>query len=562
MTLIPFSKRYPDEFLTRSEDNFDVFLDKLKLFYNKTRMDIQDGKIARRNLNYRFNYEEELRDVKINQKGIDIGEVASEFNDMLKGCIRHQDPTTAFNIIPPSLLAAVAGITLTSLYNPNTCWDFISGKLCLYEKKITRMLGSLVGWSDANGLIVTGGKQAIAYAIKNGIDRASCNGCVNLDDYVVICSVLAHYSIEHVCHFLGVSPENCIRVPAHPSGEMDLHAFQEIIQRSISKNKKIAAVIAVGGGTINLVPDPILSIKATIDAIAQSHHLDYIPYLHVDSVITWSWLAFGDDPVQFFNQQTSSKVSKKIQHVTSKLTGIKYADSFAADFHKTGFCPYSASVFIVRDSSGLLGMAPSEYFFQENQSFGEMEPFRYTFENSRSGIPIVSIWITLRKMGLEGIREFVLYQLEVCELFKQKIQENYSDHFELLNTHSNGWEIVFKPHFRQKQSWDHLQNSSTNEQEEYINYCYAFLNDLWYRPLEDETQRYPVIGFVRKYSRNIHEKSFPAFLIHPTSPHYDENAIEEMIKSIFEAKIAFDLKQTTLATASAETYLYEMTPPR
>jgi len=37
MPLIPFSARYSDEFLSRTEDNFDVFLEKLKLFYDKTR---------------------------------------------------------------------------------------------------------------------------------------------------------------------------------------------------------------------------------------------------------------------------------------------------------------------------------------------------------------------------------------------------------------------------------------------------------------------------------------------------------------------------------------------
>ena len=55
---------------------------------------------------------------------------------MLEGCIRHQDPTAAFNIIPAPMLDVVAGLTLINLYNPNCTWDFISGKLCLFEKKL------------------------------------------------------------------------------------------------------------------------------------------------------------------------------------------------------------------------------------------------------------------------------------------------------------------------------------------------------------------------------------------------------------------------------------------
>lgn len=562
MSFVPFSQKYPGEFLSRTEDNFELFLEQLRLFYNATREDIQDGKGSRRKLNNRFEYKNELKNIRANQKGISSKKIASEFNDMLQGCIRHQDPNTAINIIPAPLLASVAGIALTSLYNPNPCWDFLSGKLCLYEKKIVRMLGNLIGWSRSDGFVITGGKQSLAYAIKNGIRRASMNRPVRMNDYVVVCSCLSHYSIEHVCHYLGIDAENCLRVPAHPSGEIDLQAFEQTLQRAISQNKRIATVIAVGGGTIDLIPDPISSIKKSIDDITKRHSLDYTPYLHVDSVITWAWLAFENNPT-YFSNHTIPNVSKKIQHVLFQLSGIQYADSFAADFHKTGFCPYAAGVFVAKDSANLAGMTPDGFIPKDNLCFGELEPFRQTFENSRSALAIVSIWIALRTMGLEGLRQYVLYQLDVCELFKQQIRENYSDHFEILNDLSNGWEIVFKPHFRRKLSWDQLQKSPSNEQQEYIDDCHAFLKDLWHGPLGNETQRYPVIGFIRKYSRKgAHEHSFPAFLIHPTSLHYDEREIEQMIRNICEAKVAFDLKNTALTSSSVDEYLCNVVTPR
>ena len=65
MPLVPFSKRYPNEFLTRTEDNFGMFLEKLKLFYDKTREDIGDGKVSRRILNKRFSYQKELKDIPL-----------------------------------------------------------------------------------------------------------------------------------------------------------------------------------------------------------------------------------------------------------------------------------------------------------------------------------------------------------------------------------------------------------------------------------------------------------------------------------------------------------------
>ncbi|HSX13191.1 MAG TPA: pyridoxal-dependent decarboxylase, partial [Chlamydiales bacterium] len=291
MPLVPFSKKYPGDFLDRTEDNFTTLLEKIRLFHKETKADIQECSAARRKLSRRFNYQEELKNIKISQKGVSTDEVLVEFNDMLSGCIRHQDPTTAFNIIPSPLFDSVAALTIAGLYNSNPCWDFISGKLCLYEKKIVRMLGDLVGWTHADGFVVTGGKQAIAYAIRSGIGRARGKNPQKMDEYVVFCSATAHYSIEHVCNYLGINSENCVRVATCPTGEIDLEIFRKKLEQAISQGKKVAAVIAVAGATINLVPDPIFLIKQAIDEVVTANQLNYTPYLHVDSVITWAWLA-------------------------------------------------------------------------------------------------------------------------------------------------------------------------------------------------------------------------------------------------------------------------------
>jgi glutamate/tyrosine decarboxylase-like PLP-dependent enzyme len=559
MPLEPFSERYPDEFLDRSEGNFHVLLEKMRLFYAATREGVSDGRCARRGMGKRFNYKEELEGIRVNQEGITSEEVAYELNDMLEGCIRHQDPTTAFNIIASPMFDAVAALALTSLYNPNVCWDFISGKLCLYEKKIVRMLGKLVGWSGADGFVVTGGKQAFAYAIRNGIARASHGKQGEMSEYVVLCSAVAHYSIEHVCDLLGISPGNCLRVAARATGEMDLQDLREKLESSFLQGKKIAAVIAVGGATIDLVPDPILLVRKVIDKVARDYELSYSPYLHVDSVITWAWLSFrGRLPTL---SETTPQIRRKIESVVTKLRAIQYVDSFAVDFHKTGFCPYAAGVFIARDTENLAGTATRGYVIPENPEFGSLEPLRQTFENSRSAQPIVSIWVALRRMGLKGLRQFVLYQLEVCEAFKHKIRQSYSDHFEILNDQSNGWEIVLKPHFLESISWDSLQQASPHEQQAYTRECYALINEYWYAPLEEGRREYPVIGFVPKYSRkNIHEKAFPAFLIHPTSLHYDESAIDDMLEKIIGVKSAYDLQRH--AFAGSYKLLHEMVPPR
>jgi glutamate/tyrosine decarboxylase-like PLP-dependent enzyme len=562
MNFIPFSEKYPNEFLNREEDNFDVLLSKINAFYNRAKSGIQDGTVSRRVLETRFNYEDELKKSIDCENPISSEEVADEFSDMFKGCIRHQDPSAAFNIIPTPLFDTIAGITIASLYNTNACWDFISGKLCLYEKKLVKILGHLVGWNNPNGLVVTGGKQALAYAIKSGINRANVDSTC-IEDYVVICSSLAHYSIEHVCSFLGMIPENCLRVLSNPNGEINLDSLKSIIQKAISQGKKIAAIIAVGGATINLIPDPIKEIKQIIDDAVHAYSLEYVPYLHVDSVITWAWLSFIQDENYLKGLDLKYEVHKKIKNVCDKLKGINLADSFAADFHKTGFCPYAAGVFISKDSYGLSSLISNGYITPENPSFGECEPYRVTFENSRSALPIVSSWISIRKMGLKGLREYITYQLEVSCLFSKLIKLKYRHHFEILNIQSNGWELVLKLNFNQNFDWDRLQNSSKEDQKEYIEDCYGFANYLWYSPIDKQNFHNPVIGFVPRYSRKgSHEKSFPAFLIHPTSLHYDETTVNEMLQKIVEMKLSYEANQRLQKLAQHASRFQEITPPR
>jgi glutamate/tyrosine decarboxylase-like PLP-dependent enzyme len=563
MKLIPFAEQYPGEFLERNEGNFNVFFDKLTQFHIGTRNDIGDGTNSRRRISNRFKYAEELKDCSINEKGIASEDVIGEFNDMISGSLRHQDPMTAFNIIPAPLLDVAAGLAILNLYTPNACWDFISGKICLYEKKIARMLGQLVNWSDAEGYVVTGGKQALIYAIKSGMGRAQLDSPAEIGDLVVICSNLAHYSIEHACHFLGISPENCIRVATKASGEMDPSALEQTLRRVAAENKRVATVIAVGGGTVNLVPDPIVEIKRVIDRSVQQLGLDYTPHLHVDTVISWAWLAFAKTSDSFWKKDQDPTVVNKIVSVVAKLEGINLADSFAADFHKTGFCPYAAGVYVVRQADCLIGLNNNSMGLGDELSFGEAEPYRETLENSRPANGIAAIWIALRRMGLDGLRKFILYQLNVCERFKQVIRKNHADHFEVLNDHTMGWEIVIKPKFHQKLSWDELQNSTVEEKQAYSEACHLFLKEFWYGPIEDETQKSPILGFIKSYSRKgKYEQAFPAFLIHPTSLHYNESIIRDLLTCFVNKKVRFEQNHNEMVVDEASEYLTRFVPPK
>src|SRR5690349_7644821 len=200
--LIPFSDLYPNEFLSRTEDNFLVLLEKLKALYERTRADIADGTVSRRMPGGKHRYADRLADIRINNKRIATDQVVDELNEMLRGAVRPTDPMAAFNVTPIPLFDVIAGMTLFNLYTVESWWDLTGGNVCLFERKIVTLLGQLVGWAHAEGLVVTGGKQSLLYAIKTGMSRANNTGTIINDDLVVVSSELAHFSIEHVCNYL------------------------------------------------------------------------------------------------------------------------------------------------------------------------------------------------------------------------------------------------------------------------------------------------------------------------------------------------------------------------
>lgn len=248
-----------------------------------------------------------------------------------------------------------------------------------------------------------------------------------------------------------------------PNGEIDLKDLYETMARVISEGRHIAAVIAVGRGTLNLVPDPISKMRALINSLKIDKNLVYSPYLHVDSVITWAWLCFETNPKISVYPNCHPNALMKIRHVRNSLEGIKVADSFAADFHKTSFCPYGASVFISKDKKDLYGMSSTNFIHLKNYTFGEYQPFKQTFENSRSSTPVVSIWAALRRLGLSGFRNYIIYQQNVCEVFKSTLKKGYADHFEVINNISLGWKIIIKPHSNTYLSWQDLLGTDENK---------------------------------------------------------------------------------------------------
>ena len=74
------------------------------------------------------------------------------------------------------------------------------------------------------------------------------------------------------------------------------------------------------------------------------------------------------------------KYLRKIKTLNSRVQEFKYADSLGVDFHKTGFCPYVSSLFIVKDRNNFYKLNPKKEIALDELHYGNYNPFETTLE--------------------------------------------------------------------------------------------------------------------------------------------------------------------------------------
>ena len=177
------------------------------------------------------------------------------------------------------------------------------------------------------------------------------------------------------------------------------------MKEHLDKNDKVACIILNGGTTNEIIIDPIKEVVDLRDRLVKEYNLSYVPHVHVDSVIGWAWLLFKYYDFEKNEFGMNDRELDKICSMQRKISEIKYADSFGADFHKTGFCPYISSIIMAKDFNDVMGLGNKTDKGVENMKFGEYSPFEYTLELTRSSIGPVSAYAAFEALGVKGFQK-------------------------------------------------------------------------------------------------------------------------------------------------------------
>lgn len=299
------------------------------------------------------NYYRRNKELELNLEGIEINKLSEEMAEFFNGVIRWIHPYAFHNVKTPTNIFAVAVATMTMLYDPNLAEDKNCGNMANSEIEVIKYMAQIAGWNtdNASGYFTFGGTSTLLNAVKIGLCKVKQDSpYIGVDNSLfIICSELEHHSIDKVCNWLGIGKEGCIKIDTDSDYQLDIDKAETEIEKNIFLGKKLAAIIVCGGTTVQSIIDPIQEIINLRSRIIQKYDLEYIPHIHVDSVVTWPILFFKDynfsNNINNFHQDALYIIEK----MYNELKSIQKVDSFGVDFHKTGFCPFSSSLFMVKE---------------------------------------------------------------------------------------------------------------------------------------------------------------------------------------------------------------------
>ncbi|MFJ8041877.1 pyridoxal phosphate-dependent decarboxylase family protein [Kitasatospora sp. NPDC096147] len=230
---------------------------------------------------------------------------------------------------PPHPVAVAADLAVSALNPSLDSWDQAPAATTM-ETELLAELAALVGFDPAGaaGVLTTGGTESNLMGLFLARDRAfgalgaevSRDGLPPQPQGVVLASEAAHFSVQRAAALLGLGERAVLPVPVDRSLRMDPVALAGLLKETVRQGRLPVAVVATAGVTDTGAVDPL---PAAAELAAE-----YGAWLHVDA-------AYGGGAL--FSER-----------LAPLLAGIERADSVSLDWHKFGWQPAAAGVFLTR----------------------------------------------------------------------------------------------------------------------------------------------------------------------------------------------------------------------
>ncbi len=320
-------------------------------------------------------------------------------------------------------LPAFIGEILTIATNTSMSTYEVAPVATVIEKEMIGLMNSYAGYSEGEGIFVSGGSNGNLIAMFSARNRLYPESRVSGYDKKLKLKAFinehAHYSFETAANLLGIGAGNVVKVKSDENGVMILSELEKEIDQCLKNGERPFFVVATCATTLFGAYDPIEEMSE----ICERHNI----WLHADG-------AFGG----------SLLLSKKHRHL---LKGLEKTDSFVWDPHKVMNIPLICSALLVKEKGTLkhnITDINTDYLYHQldqNEDLGEK-----SIQCGRR-VDAVKLWFAWKYFGLEGYENRIDNLIDMAQ-YAEKVVNNYKS-LELIAARQS-FAVCFRyqPHYQ------------------------------------------------------------------------------------------------------------------
>lgn len=386
------------------------------------------------------------RCAKLADKASDVEQTIAEMADYLEGLMIWSHPHSQANVSPPATIPSAIGQFFGALYNPNVIWDEASHRVGQAEVETASVCASLIGYDahEAAGFFTFGGTGTLLYGAKLGLEKAAPGAMQSgvPGGLKLVASDAGHYAKLNVLGWLGIGTDGLVSIPTDADNSMQLDALEAALSGILQRGEKIACIVATMGTTDAFGIDNLHHIVRLRDRLVAEYRLAYRPHVHADAVIGWAWAVFNDYDFDANPMGFPPRALRSLSDTSVNMRALGMADSVGLDFHKTGFGPYTSSLFLCKQRKDLELTARDPALMPYMFQFGSYHPGVFTLETSRCGGAILASLANLKLLGKEGYRALLGHIVGMAEVLRERLEK--SPRACVVNTYNYGPVTLFR----------------------------------------------------------------------------------------------------------------------
>ncbi|MDP2684526.1 MAG: pyridoxal-dependent decarboxylase [bacterium] len=434
-----------------------------------------------------------------------------------------------------------------NIFNIN---DGLSGNTIIAEHAVTQILSELADVDHKNscGFFTFGGTATNLYAIKLAVAKIFPQSRKDGIPHNIKIAITedSHFSHLNALNWLGVGVGNALVIKASTDRTSNLQDAEEKLRAAIEAGYKIPVIVINGGTTYDNAIDDIDAFVLLRDSLIKIYGLDYIPQIHVDSVIGWAWLMFKDYDFEKNTLGIESNTLVLLKKQYNKIRKVNKADSWGIDFHKgVGSCPIPCSLVMINkaETASFLSYNEKVDTHQLAREFSEFSPVDYTLETSRPAGAALAALGAIHALGKTGYQAHLGNLVQLNQLLRQLLLLKKRNDIGILNKNSPGYVTmirIYPPGLAQVK--DIETSDSDKDAVEYTEKVNVYMKSFFKFDMENRMKYSKGVeySYSSKYIPAFSGAKMGALKFYPTSPYICAEQIQEAVEILLRQKDTFD----------------------